>query len=150
VSQRSSIEWTDVSWNPVHGCSKVSPGCDHCYAETLSLRYGHTKKPWEPTNAAENVMLKPHKLKEPLGIKEPSRIFVNSMSDVFHPRVPSAFIDEMWGVMARCQRHTFQILTKRPKRMREWCRGHASIMWKGLIGSARCPPPFGSSRLSRC
>ena len=124
MSQRTSIEWTDVSWNPVHGCSKVSEGCDHCYAETMSLRRGQTAKPWTPENAAENVLLKPHKLREPLSKagpwKQPCRVFVNSMSDLFHPRVPGGYIDRVWDVMEEASQHTFQVLTKRPKRMCSW------------------------------
>ena len=66
MAQATSIEWTDLSWNPTHGCSRVSTGCKHCYAETLSLRYGQTPKPWTALNAPENVLLKPHKLREPM------------------------------------------------------------------------------------
>ena len=85
---QTNISWASVTWNPVHGCSKVSPGCDRCYAETLSLRRGWTKQPWTGENAAENVNVKPHKLREPYKLKEPSRIFVNSMSDMYHPHYP--------------------------------------------------------------
>jgi protein gp37 len=96
VSQATKIEWTDVSWNPVHGCSKVSAGCNHCYAETLSLRYGQTTAPWTKRNEAENVLLKPHKLREPLSKagpwKNPCRVFVNSMSDLFHEQIPFEYI----------------------------------------------------------
>jgi protein gp37 len=83
MAQATKIEWCDVSWNPVHGCSRVSTGCKHCYAETLSLRYGQTKAPWTALNAAQNVLLKPHKLREPLSKAKPwdkpCRVFVNSM-----------------------------------------------------------------------
>jgi protein gp37 len=126
MSQATAIEWTDVSWNPVHGCSKVSPGCAHCYAETLSLRYGQTAKPWTPANAAENVTLKPHKLREPLSKRKPydrpCRVFVNSMSDLFHEQVPDEYIGRVFGVMASAPQHTFQVLTKRPERMRDVIR----------------------------
>jgi protein gp37 len=138
VAQLTAIEWTDLSWNPVHGCSKVSPGCAHCYAETLSLRYGHTEKPWTPENAADNVILKPQQLRQPLsnaqkwlglgeaaaaaGKTEGKLVFVNSMSDLFHELVPVDFIAKVFAVMcvAGAQRdHAFQILTKRPERMRD-------------------------------
>jgi protein gp37 len=145
VSQQTAIEWTDVSWNPTHGCSKVpskSPlgsECEHCYAETLSLRYGQTAKPWTAENAAENVLLKPHKLREPLSKRKPydrpCMVFVNSMSDLFHPRVPSDYIGEVFDVMERAPQHTFQVLTKRPKRMRSWVEKHRPVplpnVWLG-------------------
>jgi protein gp37 len=153
MSQSTAIEWTDVSWNPVHGCSKVSPGCAHCYAATLSLRYGQTKKPWTPANAAENVMLKPHKLREPLsnakewrglgaaaaaaGMADGKLVFVNSTSDLFHEEVPSTFIIDVFNVMGEARQHTFQILTKRPERManmlRSWpLREHWPNVWLGV------------------
>jgi protein gp37 len=123
MAQTTKIEWTDVSWNPVHGCSKVSPGCAHCYAETLSLRHGHTTRPWTPANAAENVMLKPHKLREPLSKAKPwdkpCMVFVNSMSDLFHELIPDDYIAEVFDIMRLAPQHTFQVLTKRPERMRE-------------------------------
>ncbi len=128
MAQATKIEWTDVSWNPVHGCSRVSTGCKNCYAETLSLRYGQTLKPWTARNAAENVLLKPHKLREPLSKagpwKNPCRVFVNSMSDLFHEEIPDDYIGRVFAVMAQAPQHTFQILTKRPERMREWFASH--------------------------
>lgn len=128
MAQTTSIEWTDVSWNPVHGCSRVSTGCLHCYAETLSLRYGQTTVPWTKGNEQQNVMLKPHKLREPLSKagpwKDPCRVFVNSMSDLFHEEIPVEYIAQVFAVMARAERHTFQVLTKRPGRMRDLLRSH--------------------------
>ena len=135
MSQETAIEWTDLSWNPVHGCSKVSPGCAHCYAETLSLRYRQTIAPWTPANAAQNVILKPHKLREPLsggkvwrGLGDAARaagkddgmlVFVNSTSDLFHEEVPVEYVWQVLDVMREAERHTFQVLTKRPERMRQ-------------------------------
>jgi protein gp37 len=123
MAQETKIEWTDVSWNPTHGCSHVSDGCKHCYAETTSLRFGHTVKPWTAGNAAENVILKPKKLLEPLSGRKPfdvpRLVFVNSMSDVFHEQIPNEYIVRMFAVMATARQHTFQILTKRPERMRD-------------------------------
>ena len=110
---QTNISWATTTWNPIHGCSKVSPGCDRCYAETLSLRRGWTKLPWTGANAAENVKVKPHKLREPYKLKEPSRVFVNSMSDMFHPIIPDDYIAQVFAVMNDLQQHVFQILTKR-------------------------------------
>jgi protein gp37 len=138
MSQATTIEWTDVSWNPIHGCSIVSTECRNCYAQTLSLRYRQTLKPWTPANAPENVILKPHKLREPLsnakawrglgaaaalaGKTDGMLVFVNSMSDLFHEQVPDEYIARVFAVMAEAERHTFQVLTKRPDRMRDWAR----------------------------
>lgn len=116
----TAISWTNETWNPVTGCSKVSPGCAHCYAEGLSMRFGWSKKPWTPENAAENVQLHPERLDKPLKWREPKRVFVNSMSDLFHELVPFEFVDRVFAVMALTPQHTYQILTKRPERMREY------------------------------
>ena len=118
----TGISWTDETWNPATGCSHVSAGCEHCYAETLSLRRGWSEKPWTAPNAAENVILHPKRLDQPFRWKAPRRIFVNSMSDLFHEQIPDEFIAAVFGVMAARPQHTFQILTKRPERMREWFR----------------------------
>jgi protein gp37 len=143
----TAIEWTDVSWNPVHGCSKVSPGCAHCYAETLSLRYRQTTKPWTPENAAENVTLKPHKLREPLSKAKPwdkpCRVFVNSMSDLFHELVPDEYIAKVFGVMANAPQHTFQVLTKRPERMRAAALMDGSASSSGRRSARRPRAPNG-------
>jgi protein gp37 len=119
MSDTSAIEWTDATWNPVTGCSKVSPGCANCYAETLSLRFGWSTKPWTPENAAENVVLHPERLLLPTRWRHPRRVFVNSMSDLFHELVPDPYIRQVFDVMASCPQHEFQVLTKRPYRMRE-------------------------------
>jgi protein gp37 len=113
----TKIAWTDETWNPVHGCSKVSAGCDNCYAERISYHtYGHTDLPWTPENAAENVTERPDKLDYPSTLYEPKRIFVNSMSDLFHGEVSEAFIRDVFRVMGNHPEHIFQILTKRPGR----------------------------------
>lgn len=116
----TGIQWTDETWNPVTGCSRISDGCRFCYAEALSLRYGYTKKPWTHANAAENVVLHPERLEKPLHWRKPRMIFVNSMSDLFHEQVPGEFINEVWLMMRRAKQHTYQILTKRPERLLEW------------------------------
>ena len=118
MSDKSAIEWTDATWNPVAGCSKVSPGCANCYAETLSLRFGYSAKPWTPANAADNVVLHPERLDLPLRWKRPRMVFVNSMSDLFHELVPTGYIAEVFTRMIQAEQHTFQVLTKRPERMR--------------------------------
>jgi protein gp37 len=125
MGEISKIGWTKSTWNPVLGCSKVSEGCHNCYAETLALRYGWSKKPWAARFADENVVLKPGKLTLPLTPKwdEPRMVFVNSLSDVFHPNIPDDYVDMMWGVMALASQHTYQILTKRPDRMRDYMKG---------------------------
>jgi protein gp37 len=128
----SKISWTKVTWNPVHGCSKVSEGCRHCYAESLSLRRGWTTQPWTHANATRNVLLKPHKLHEPKKLKEPSRIFVNSMSDMFHEEIPVDYRKQIFDVMNECPQHTFQILTKRPLRAGWWSYGWADHIWLGV------------------
>jgi protein gp37 len=119
AAERTGIEWTEASWNPVTGCSKVSPGCAHCYAEALSLRFGWSKRPWLPKHAGANVVLHEERLEQPLRWRRPRVIFVNSMSDLFHELVPMSFIARVFDVMATAEQHTFQILTKRHERMAE-------------------------------
>ncbi|MCY0863974.1 MAG: phage Gp37/Gp68 family protein [Sulfobacillus sp.] len=120
MANHSRIDWTDATWNPVTGCSKVSPGCQHCYAERLSHRFGWTVHPWTAPYAADNVQLHPEQLDQPLRWRRPRRIFVNSMSDLFHDQVPDAFLVEVFAIILRAPQHTFQVLTKRPTRMRSW------------------------------
>ncbi len=132
----TGIEWTDETWNPVTGCSKVSPGCAHCYAETLALtrlagKAGYPGLPWTPENAAANVVLRPDRLNVPQSWREPRRVFVNSMSDLFHELVPWEYIDQVFEVMESVPRHTFQILTKRPERMRALARLVPPNVWLG-------------------
>ena len=125
MGDRSAIEWTDATWNPVTGCSKVSPGCAHCYAATLAPRLarmgqqGYTELPWTPENAAANVFLHVDRLAMPIRWTRPRRIFVNSMSDLFHEQVPDEFILRVFGTMRAAPQHAFQVLTKRPDRMRD-------------------------------
>ena len=120
MATNSKIEWTDATWNPVTGCSKVSEGCRNCYAERLSHRFGWTKKPWTGPNAGENLKLHPERMEQPLRWKKPRRVFVNSMSDLFHEEVPFEFIQDVFDVMVKAWWHTFQILTKRPERMKNF------------------------------
>ncbi|HSH41626.1 MAG TPA: phage Gp37/Gp68 family protein [Arenicellales bacterium] len=124
MSDKSHIEWTEATWNPVTGCTKVSQGCKHCYAERDWKRLAAN-----PTARAyfgrkfTDVQCHPERLDQPLRWRNPRRIFVNSMSDLFHEDVPKNFIDRVFAVMALSPQHTFQVLTKRPERMREYL-GH--------------------------
>lgn len=115
MSANTSIEWTDKSWNPVTGCDKVSAGCRNCYAERIANRFKGSKA--FPNGF--DVTLHHDRLADPLKWKKPTRIFVNSMSDLFHEDIPFKFIHEVWGTMRQTPQHTYQILTKRPERMLE-------------------------------
>ncbi|MEX0750975.1 MAG: phage Gp37/Gp68 family protein [Dehalococcoidia bacterium] len=114
MSTLSSIEWTDATWNPVTGCTKVSPGCAHCYAETFAERFRGV--PNHPYEQGFDLRIWEERLSLPLEWKRPKMIFVNSMSDLFHERVPDEFIKEVFDVMAEASWHIFQVLTKRPER----------------------------------
>ncbi len=111
----SAIEWTDATWNPVTGCTQVSPGCDHCYALTFAERFRGV--PDHPYEQGFDLRLWPQRLDLPLKWKKPRRIFVNSMSDLFHADVPEEFVRRVFDTMVRADRHTYQILTKRPQRL---------------------------------
>ena len=132
MASNTGIEWTDATWNPVVGCSIVSPGCTNCYAMQMAARIetmqpashyaGTTKSVHGHSVWTGKVALAPdHILTAPLRWKKPRRIFVNSMGDLFHESVPDAWIDRVFAVMALCPQHTFQVLTKRSRRMREYC-----------------------------
>jgi protein gp37 len=132
----TAIEWTDATWNPVTGCSKLSPGCDNCYAERFSERFRGT--PGHPFENGFDLTLRPLRLEQPLHWRQPRMIFVNSMSDLFHKEVPRAFISKVFDTMEKANWHTFQILTKRSSLMRDFLRsrygdgrgpGH---MWFGV------------------
>lgn len=120
MGDKSAIEWTDATWNPVTGCTKVSAGCKFCYAERLFPRAYSGRKFTEVRWHAE-------RLDQPLRWKKPRRIFVNSMSDLFHEDVPGAFIGKVFGVMAVARQHVFQVLTKRPQRM-------SDLLADGVVG----------------
>lgn len=123
---KSSIEWTEETWNPVTGCDKVSPGCDNCYAERLAIRLQAMGSPRYQNGF--RLTLHHDKLEEPLRWRRPRLVFVNSMSDLFHPEVPEDFIHRALEVMAQAEAHTFQILSKRPQRA------------VGLLDGQRLPP----------
>jgi protein gp37 len=115
MSDRSAIEWTDATWNPVTGCTKLSPGCDHCYASTFAERFRGVRG--HPYEGGFDLTLHPERLAVPIKWRSPRRIFVNSMSDLFHEDVPDDFIQGVFAVMEEASWHTFQVLTKRPRRM---------------------------------
>src|SRR5687767_4481867 len=117
MSDGSAIEWTDATWNPVRGCTKVSPGCKHCYAETFSERFRGV--PGHPFEQGFDLRLVPGALELPLRWRASRRVFVNSMSDLFHEDVPQDFIASVFDVMRRASQHQFQVLTKRSARMAE-------------------------------
>ena len=117
MAERSTIEWTDATWNPVRGCTKISPGCKHCYAETFAERFRGVKG--HPYEQGFDLRLVPEKLMEPLRWRAPRRVFVNSMSDLFQDGVPDSFIQSVADVMVQAHWHTYQILTKRSLRMRD-------------------------------
>jgi len=117
MSSRSKIEWTESTWNPLTGCTKVSPGCKHCYAERMALRLRAMGQP-NYVNGFELTMQE-HALELPLSWKKPQMIFVNSMSDLFHEDAPLDFIQKVFDVMRRASWHTFQVLTKRSRRLLE-------------------------------
>lgn len=154
MAATTSIEWTATvhpdgsvtpgrSWNPVTGCRKVSPGCKHCYAEGVAHRFWGTQYPAVPVGPSlpdggptawrerqfTDVMTHEDRLLEPLSWRKPAKVFVNSMSDLFHEDVPWEFIDRVFAVMARAKQHTFQILTKRADRMRDYMT-HADTPWR--------------------
>lgn len=118
MSDKTKIEWTDATWNPVTGCTKVSQGCKHCYAEREWPRLTKLVPAYAGRDFTE-VRTHADRLDQPLHWKRPRRVFVNSMSDLFHQDVPDEFIRAVFAVMAQAKQHTFQVLTKRSERMRE-------------------------------
>jgi protein gp37 len=117
MAQRSNIEWTEVTWNPVTGCDQVSPGCAHCYAKTFAERWRGV--PGHHYEQGFDLRLWPERLSQPLEWRRPRVVFVNSMSDLFHERIPATFVQEVFEVMSSVPQHTFQILTKRHERLVE-------------------------------
>jgi protein gp37 len=136
MAEHSTIEWTDATWNPVRGCTKISPGCKHCYAEVFAERFRGV--PGHPYEQGFDLRLVPEKLAEPLRWHTPRMIFVNSMSDLFHDGVPEDYIDAVAKVMVRANWHTYQILTKRSQRMSKLLAGRlrfaarAPHIWWGV------------------
>lgn len=117
MSENSSIEWTDATWNPVRGCTKISPGCTHCYAETFAERFRGV--PGHPYEQGFDLRLVPEKLLEPLEWTRPKMVFVNSMSDLFQDAIPTEYVAAVSAVMAESPWHVYQVLTKRATRLRD-------------------------------
>ena len=120
MANATQIEWTDATWNPVTGCSKITRGCDFCYAERFSERFRGV--PEHPFESGFDLTLRPERLTQPLHWRQSRRIFVNSMSDLFHKEIPRAFIDSVFETMENADWHTFQILTKRSSLMTRYLR----------------------------
>jgi protein gp37 len=136
MADRTAIEWTDATWNPVTGCTKISAGCDHCYAERFAERFRGTRD--HPFETGFDLTLRPERIEQPLQWRMPRMIFVNSMSDLFHKGVPDQFIARVFETMERATWHTFQVLTKRSSLMGKFLkrrygdqRGPAHI-WLGV------------------
>jgi len=121
MSFHSDIEWTDATWNPVRGCTKISPGCKHCYAETFAERFRGVKG--HPYEQGFDLRLVPQKLTEPFSWRSPKLVFVNSMSDLFQPGVPDEYAEAVSSVMVKADWHTYQVLTKRSDRLNELLNG---------------------------
>jgi protein gp37 len=121
MAEHSRIEWTTASWNAVTGCDQISPGCAHCYAKTFAERFRGV--PGHPYEQGFDFRLWPERLELPLRWRKPKLVFVNSMSDLFHERVPDDFIERTFDVMCRADQHIFQVLTKRPERLAELAGG---------------------------
>ncbi len=136
MSDKSSIEWTNATWNPVTGCTKISPGCDHCYAERFSERFRGVKG--HPFETGFDLTLRPDRTEQPLTWKKSRMIFVNSMSDLFHKDVPRKFIDKVFDTMELAHWHTFQVLTKRSSLMKKYINARyvdepvPSHIWLGV------------------
>jgi protein gp37 len=136
MADGSSIEWTDATWNPVTGCTKISAGCDNCYAERFSERFRGV--PGHPFESGFDLTIRPSRLAQPLRWRQPRMIFVNSMSDLFHKDVPKEFIGKVFDTMEAAHWHSFQVLTKRSSVMRDFLRRRyreacgPSHMWFGV------------------
>jgi protein gp37 len=118
MAVNTEIEWTDATWNPVSGCTKISPGCDRCYAERIAERFRGVRG--HPFEHGFELTLRPHKLLEPLSWRRPRRVFVNSMSDLFHKEIPLHFVDQVFETMELADWHVFQVLTKRSSLLRRY------------------------------
>jgi protein gp37 len=120
MASTTNIEWTDATWNPVTGCTKISAGCDRCYAERFSERFRGTAK--HPFQTGFDLTLRPERLEQPLRWRSPRMVFVNSMSDLFHKEIPHEFVARVFDTMEAASWHTFQVLTKRSSLMRNFLR----------------------------
>ena len=138
MSRKSTIEWTNSTWNPVTGCTKVSAGCDHCYAERLSERFrgveGH------PFESGFDLTLRPKRLEQPMQWRRPQLIFVNSMSDLFHKDIPTEYIERVFDTMERADWHVYQVITKRSSLMRRFVQERYPSTGSGHRRGEAAPP----------
>ena len=144
MSTQSRIEWTEQTWNPTVGCTKISPGCKNCYAEVMAQRLrAMGARGYEE---GFRLSLRPERLMQPLERRKPTVYFVNSMSDLFHDRVPFSYVDQVFEVMSQAQQHTFQLLTKRAERLASFCRTRSvpANVWLGVSVENR---KFGVPRI---
>jgi protein gp37 len=156
MSANTGISWTDRTWNPVVGCTKVSQGCKHCYAKTLhDMRHkafaeGKLQNIPQYAQPFETVQTLPDRLNDPYRWRKPSRVFVNSMSDLFHDDVPGEFIAQVFAVMSGNPQHTFQVLTKRPARMLAFVAavGLSPLGFRRTAATASSSARTGRSRTS--
>jgi protein gp37 len=136
MASGTAIEWTDATWNPVTGCTKLSAGCDHCYAERFSERFRGT--PGHPFESGFDLTLRPERLKQPLLWRMPRMIFVNSMSDLFHKQIPATYVSAVFETMEKANWHVYQVLTKRSSLLQKFINGRyrdvqaPSHMWFGV------------------
>ena len=136
MAERTAIEWTDATWNPVTGCTKVSAGCDHCYAERIAERFRGVES--HPFEQGFDLRLWPQRLKQPLRWRQPRRVFVNSMSDLFHKNIPRSFVEAVFVTMERAYWHQYQVLTKRSSLLQAFVNGRyketpaPSHIWLGV------------------
>lgn len=128
---KTAISWADHTWNPTIGCSRISAGCANCYAARLATERGWTPLPWTAPNAASNIRLRRDKLKEAYKLVAPCRVFVNSMSDLFHEQVPDDFLARAFGVMREASQATFLVLSKRAERLASWTDWPPNV-WPGV------------------
>ena len=148
MSDRSKIEWTDTTWNPLRGCTKISPGCKHCYAETFAERF--RRVPGHPYEQGFDLRLVPEKLLEPFTWSGPRTVFVNSMSDLFQADVPDEYIESVVRIMVEANWHTYQVLTKRSERLQNLLSGRLRFaaeqrhIWWGVSVEDRC---YGLKRI---
>jgi len=156
MSDKSAIEWTDATWNPTTGCDRVSPGCANCYALDLAARLKRMgsaayQVDGDPRTSGPGfkLTLHPQRLVLPLGWSRPRRVFVNSMSDLFHTEVPDAFIAQVFAAMALGTRHTFQLLSKRPERMRTWMTDNGGPEGAVRAAAVELDPRRAASTLPR-
>jgi protein gp37 len=146
MADKTKIEWTDATWNPLRGCTRVSEGCRHCYAEQVAARFCGPGQPYDglarrvggEARWTGRVSLVERALRQPLRWRRPRKIFVNSTSDLFHESVPDEWIDRIFAVMALCPQHTFQVLTKRGERMRAYI-AKRSLDWQAVLANANPP-----------